>query len=236
MIFLFGTFSGLICLCVNLYYYKYKYNFKLFIMKLSYIFINLFSKFQIFFFKINTNFNKLIEQYPLLLNFKNSVLSKFKTIVNHVEFIKNGISYKEIIDDYDFVIYSDNENGNSELINKIILKDTSNMCNKCERSNIKFMLLELNVGDKSFAIDLKNNNYNFYIVGNIFNLNFFKYYVKNIMNENFVFNDNDNITLNILDHNVNNIDIELNTKNQNILLEKTSYKINILFENNLKKN
>lgn len=224
MFFLFGSFSALILLCVNLYNYQYDY--KLFIMKSSYIFINLFSKFQIYFFKINKQLNKIIEQYPLLLNFKNNILSKFKTIVNDVELIKDGIPYKEIINDYDFVIYSDNENGNSEVINKILVNNKSNICNKYELSNIKFMLLQLNVGDKlSFVIDLKNNNYNFYIVGNSFNLKFFEYYVKSIMKDNFIFKDDDKITLNILDQNVNNIDIELKPKNQSILLEKTNYQI-----------
>ena len=219
MFFLFGIFFAFMLICLNLY--NYKYNFKLFIIKMSYIFINLFSKFQIYFFKIN----KLIEQYPLLINLKNSILSNFKTIVNDVELIKDGIPYKEIITNYDFGIYSDNDNGNSELINKIIVSNTSNIKNKYEHSNIKFMLLELNVGDKSFKIDLKNNNYNFYIVGNIFNLKFFEYYVKSIMNENFVFKDDDKITLNILDQDVNNIDIEIKQKNQSILLEKSNYKI-----------
>lgn len=224
MFFLLGLFSALILLCVNLYNYQYDY--KLFIMKSSYIFINLFSKFQIYFFKINKQLNKIIEQYPLLLNFKNNILSKFKTIVNDVELIKDGIPYKEIINDYDFVIYSDNENGNSEVINKILVNNKSNICNKYELSNIKFMLLQLNVGDKlSFVIDLKNNNYNFYIVGNSFNLKFFEYYVKSIMKDNFIFKDDDKITLNILDQNVNNIDIELKPKNQSILLEKTNYQI-----------
>ena len=125
MFFLFGSFSALILLCVNLYNYQYDY--KLFIMKSSYIFINLFSKFQIYFFKINKQLNKIIEQYPLLLNFKNNILSKFKTIVNDVELIKDGIPYKEIINDYDFVIYSDNENGNSEVINKILVNNKSNI-------------------------------------------------------------------------------------------------------------
>lgn len=224
MFFLFGSFSALILLCVNLYNYQYDY--KLFIMKSSYIFINLFSKFQIYFFKINKQLNKIIEQYPLLLNLKNNILLKFKTIVNDVELIKDGIPYKEITNDYDFVVYSDNENGNTEVINKILLSNKSNIYNKYELSNIKFMLLQLNVGDKlSFVIDLKNNNYNFYIVGNCFNLKFFEYYIKSIMKENFVFEDDDKIILNILDQNVNNIDIELKPKNQSILLEKTNYQI-----------
>jgi hypothetical protein len=88
------------------------------------------------------------------------------------------------------------------------------------------MLLQLNIGDKlSFIIDLKKNNYNFYVVGNSFNLKFFEYYIKSIMKENFVFKDDDKITLNILDQNVNNIDIELKPKNQSILLEKSDYQI-----------
>jgi hypothetical protein len=220
--FSFGMFAALILLCVNNYR---QYDFNLFMINSSYIFINLFSKFQVYFFKINKELNKIIEQCPLLLNFKNIVLSNLKTIVNEIEFIKDGTPYKKIINDYDFVIYSNNEDGNSERINKIIFTNKSDISNKYELSNIKFMLLELKVGDKlSFIIDLKKTNYNFYIVGNIFNLKFFEYYVKSIMNENVVFNDEDKITLNILDQNVNNHDIELKPKNQSILLEKSDYK------------
>ena len=87
------------------------------------------------------------------------------------------------------------------------------------------MLLELNVGEKlSFIIDLKTTNYNFYIVGNILNLKFFEYYVKSIIKKNVIFKEYEKITLNILDQNVNNATIELQPKNQSILLEKTDYK------------
>ena len=223
MFFLFGMFSALILLYVNLY--NYHYDFDLLIMSSSYIFINLFSKFQIFFFKINKELNNIIERYPLLLNFKNTIVSNFKTIVNEVEFIKGGISYTKIINDYDFIIYSNNENGNSEVINKIIFTNQFYICNKYELSSIKFMLLELNVGEKlSFIIDLKTTNYNFYIVGNILNLKFFEYYVKSIIKKNVIFKEYEKITLNILDQNVNNATIELQPKNQSILLEKTDYK------------
>jgi hypothetical protein len=220
--YLFGMFSSLMLLYVNLY--NPQFDFKIFIINLSYNFINLVSKFQIYFFKINKELNKIINQYPLLLTLKNSIISK--TIVNDIEIFKDGVPYQEIINDYDFVIYSNNDNGNSEVINKIILDNKSNIFEKYELSNIKFMLLQLNVGDKlSFIIDLKKNNYNFYVVGNSFNLKFFEYYVKSIMKENFVFKDDDKITLNILDQNVNNIDIELKPKNQSILLEKSDYQI-----------
>jgi len=223
MFFLFGMFSALILLYVNLY--NYHYDFDLLIMSSSYIFINLFSKFQIFFFKINKELNNIIERYPLLLNFKNTIVSNFKTIVNEVEFIKGGIPYTKIINDYDFIIYSNNENGNSEVINKIIFTNQFYICNKYELSSIKFMLLELNVGEKlSFIIDLKTTNYNFYIVGNILNLKFFEYYVKSIIKKNVIFKEDEKITLNILDQNVNNATIELQPKNQSILLEKTDYK------------
>jgi hypothetical protein len=220
--YLFGMFSFLMLLYVNLY--NHQFDFKIFIMNLSYNFINLVSKFQIYFFKINKELNKIIQQCPLLLTLKNSIISK--TIVNDIEIFKDGVPYQEIINDYDFVIYSNNDNGNSEVINKIILDNKSNIFEKYEVSNIKFMLLELNVGNKlSFIINLKNNNYNFYIVGNNFNLKFFEYYVKNIMKKNFLFENDDKITLSILDQNVNNTHIELHPKNQSILLEKTNYKI-----------
>lgn len=221
MFFIFGSFSSLILLC-----YNYNFDFKLFMIKLSYNLINLFSKLQIYFYKVNKELNKIIEQNPSLLNFKNNIMSNFKITINDVELIKDGIPYKEIINDYDFIVYSDNKNGTSEAINKIIFDNKSNISNNYELSNIKFIMLELNIGEKfSFIIDLKKNNYNFYIVGNNFNLKFFEYYIKSIMKENFIFKDDDKITLHILDENVNDINIELKPKNQSILLEKSNYKI-----------
>jgi hypothetical protein len=87
-------------------------------------------------------------------------------------------------------------------------------------------MIELCIGEKqTFNINLNQQDYNFYVVGNVFNLEFFEYYVKSVLKENLVLSDNDKIILKILDENVNDIKLELKPKNQSILLEKYKYKI-----------
>jgi len=199
---------------------------KPFFIEVFYNSINLFSKTQIYCNKIIKMTNDSIEKNQMLLNLKNKILSSLKSNVNSVELIKDGISHKEIIHNYDFVIYSDNNNGDSNFINKIIMNNKNNIPTKYEVSNIKFIMIELCIGEKqTFNINLKQQDYNFYVVGNVFNLEFFEYYVKSVLKENLVLSDNDKIILKILDENVNDIKLELKPKNQSILLEKYKYKI-----------
>ena len=199
-------------------------SFSLFLVNLSYYSVYLFSVCQIYLYKILKESNNIIDSNLELLNIKKKFMELFKNKISSIEFIKNGIVYNEIINDFDFILYSDNNNGNNNIINRVMVNNSTNIPNKYELSNIKFFTLELKIGEKlSYIIDF-NKNDNYYIVGNEFNYKFFKYLINKT--SGIVNNiDNEKVILNILDNNVNNIEIELNPKGQSILIQKNSYQI-----------
>ena len=134
--------------------------------------------------------------------------------------------------DYDFAIYSDLKI-NTICENKKIFQNNQQLTEDYEISNIQFMLIELLVGEKkTFKITLKNEKYNFYVVGNILSKDFFTYYLKNIHADKFDLTEEsikeDKITIKIIDHDVNKIEFYLTDKNDHIIIEKTSYKLNIV--------
>jgi hypothetical protein len=137
--------------------------------------------------------------YPYVIetiNYLDYILKTKEKILN-IEFIKdNVLTYAksknyylntkdvEVIPEHDFIIYTDIESipKNIKIINsknKIInLSDAETY--KCEKSNIKFMLLEFIVENINISINLLTEEYNFYVKGNILDINFFLYYLRNI--------------------------------------------------------
>ena len=89
------------------------------------------------------------------------------------------------------------------------------------------MLIEFKAGDNIYKIDLETDIFNYYLIGNRFTKDFFVYYVKKYINKNNTINENDKCSVKIIDHDVNNIEIEFTDKNESILLEKNGYKLNI---------
>jgi hypothetical protein len=80
----------------------------------------------------------------------------------------------------------------------------------------------LKYDDKTYSIDLHNNNNNNYIIGNVLNSAFYKDYLTNVLN---IIIDNNKpflYELELMDHNVSMV--FLNEK-QNIIIEKDDYKI-----------
>jgi len=156
-------------------------------------------------------------------------LIKNKAKQPKVEFIKDNkvicenskdfyLTTKEvsIIPDYDFILYTDTSTypSNIKIIHKnakefsIINEETYNY----EVSTIRFMLIELIVGDKNYKIDLATDKYNFYVKGNILDKKFFLYYLHYIHLDTIIFEeeniDNINFVLKILDHNIDNKRVE----------------------------
>ena len=88
-------------------------------------------------------------------------------------------------------------------------------------SEVNFMSVELEHNDKFYKICLKDEECNYYIVGNVLNQYFFKYYLKNILkvpiNET-----NFDYKLIIIDHNVNFITL---ASNQYIVFGELDYHI-----------
>jgi hypothetical protein len=219
---------------------KYNVNFTNVFISVSYNIIYVYSKCQILFIKLNKTVATFIESNPSLLKISNDVKSLFagETTKNSIEFIKNGEIIKnikckdfncdELINayetDYDFLIYSDINNDN--CANKIMSQKGEEITVQYELSRVSFLLVELQLDNTIIKIDLKNEKYNFYIEGNVLSLEFFTYYLKNIyFDHDFDLTSYDNISLHIIDQDVNTFELDLVEKNHIIKFEKDSYAI-----------
>ena len=219
---------------------KYNINFTNIFISVSYNIIYVYSKCQILFMKLNKTVATFIESNPSLLKISNDVKSLFagETTKNSIEFIKNGEIIKnikckdfncdELINayetDYDFLIYSDINNDNCS--NKIMSQKGEEITVQYELSRVSFLLVELQLDNIIIKINLKNEKYNFYIEGNILSLEFFMYYLNNIyFDHDFDLTSYDNISLHIIDQDVNAFELDLVEKNHIIKFEKDTYTI-----------
>ena len=190
-----------------------------------------YSKLQIYFARANKNFNVFIEANPFLLKIKTELYSIIKPkVVILTQFIKNG-EYLNIENscNCDFTLFSwlgDDKNcTNKKIIYYLNGQILDEQQAPTEFSDIKFMLIELIIGENKYKVDLKTDDYNFYLVGNKFTKQFFLYYLKQILHINNLINEDDKFILKIIDHDVNTIDVEFSDKNDSILLEKNGYKV-----------
>jgi len=204
---------------------KFPEQFRTFLTEVTFNAFYLYSKLQIYFTKVNNNINNFVESNPALLKIKNgldAIMRHKKGVVTKTEFIKNGEREDGINCDFSiFSWLSDDKN----CVNKKIIYDINEPMNMSECSDIKFILIELQVREKTYKVDLKTDDYNFYLVGNKFTKQFFIYYLKQYLQMNESINDTDIIQLKIIDHDVNIINIEFTDKNDSILLEKIGYKV-----------
>lgn len=193
----------------------------------SYNLILMYSKAQIFYMNMVKNVNKKIEETPKLLKLKNDLdllLNQKNGAVTMVEFIKNGILTDNLsMTECDFVLYSRLDDSKN-CLNKKIVYALDESIDVYEVSTIKFLLVEFKIGEKTYKIDLKTDAYNFYIVGNKFTKQFFRYYLTEILK---VTESADNFSLRLVDHNVNEVELDFSDENDHILLEKTDYKLSI---------
>ncbi len=193
----------------------------------SYNLIYVYSKAQIFYMNIVKSVNKKIEETPKLLKLKTDLdllLKQKNGKVTMIECIKNGVLCNDFTEtDCDFTLYSRLDDSNS-CLNKKIVYDLDDSIDIYEVSTIKFLLVEFKLGEKLYKIDLKTDTYNFYIVGNKFTKQFFQYYLTEILK---IMESADKFSLHIIDHEVNEIEIDFSDENDHILLEKAGYKLSI---------
>ena len=224
--------TGILALLLNDYLKRnYPEKYQELIVSLSYNLIYLYSKAQILYMNLITVVNKKIEENPNLLKLRNDLdlLLKPKSgIITMLDYIKNGNSVDKGNNECDFMIYSWLDDTKS-CVNKKLVYDLKEPLSFSEASDIKFLLIELKVGENnSHKIDLKTNEFNFYMVGNSFAKQFFIYYLKQIVKTTEEIKDDDKINLKFIDHDVNTIDLDFTDKNENIILEKTGYKLSNL--------
>jgi hypothetical protein len=224
--------TGILAILLNDYLKRnYPNKYQEMIVSISYNLIYLYSKAQILYANLIRVVNKKIEENPNLLKLRNDLdlLLKPKSgIITMLDYIKNGNSVDKGDDNCDFMIYSWLDDTKS-CVNKKLVYDLKEPLSFSEISDIKFFLVELKIGENnSHKIELKTDEFNFYVVGNSFNKQFFIYYLKQILKISEEIKDDDKFNLKILDHNVNTIDLDFTDKNENIILEKTGYKISNL--------
>jgi hypothetical protein len=193
----------------------------------SYNLIYVYSKAQIFYMNIVKTVNKKIEETPKLLKLKNDLdllLNQKNGAVTMIEYIKNGVLTNNLsMTECDFALYSRLDDSKS-CLNKKIVYDLDESIDVYEVSTIKFLLVELKIGENTYKIDLKTETYNFYMVGNKFRKHFFQYYLTEILKMN---ESTDDFSVHIIDHDVNNVELDFSDENDHILLEKTGYKLSI---------
>ena len=223
--------TGIIAILLNDYLKRnYPDKYQEMIISFSYYLIYLYSKSQILYMNLIKVVNKKIEENPNLLKFKNDLdlLMKPKYgIITMFEHVRNGNLVNVISDkshdECDFMIYSWLDD-TKKCINKKIFYDSNEPLSFSEISEIKFLLIELKLGENScHKIDLKTNEFNFYIVGNSFTKKFFVYYIKQILKISEEIKDEDKFSLKIIDHDVNTIELDFTDKNESIIIEKNGY-------------
>ena len=224
--------TGILAILLNDYLKRiYPDKYQELIVSISYNLIYLYSKAQILYMNLIRVVNKKIEENPNLLKLRNDLdlLLKPKSgIITMLDYIKNGNSVDKGNNECDFMIYSWLDDTKS-CVNKKLVYDLKEPLSFSEASDIKFLLIELKVGENnSHKIDLKTNEFNFYMVGNSFNKQFFIYYLKQIVKTTEEIKDDDKINLKFIDHDVNTIDLDFTDQNESILLEKTGYKLSNL--------
>ena len=224
--------TGILAILLNDYLKRnYPDKYQELIVSISYNLIYLYSKAQILYMNLIRVVNKKIEENPNLLKLRNDLdlLLKPKSgIITMLDYIKNGNSVDKGNNECDFMIYSWLDDTKS-CVNKKLVYDLKEPLSFSEASDIKFLLIELKVGENnSHKIDLKKDEFNFYLVGNSFTKQFFIYYLKQIVKSTEEIKDDDKINLKFIDHDVNTIDLDFTDKNENIILEKTGYKLSNL--------
>jgi len=209
--------------------------------------IYFYSKAQIYFARVNKKFNKFFETNTAWKSLNQNidkanldfdkeywglVLKMDKSNAFMLEFIKNGelitdeqLSVRECLLISDFVVLSSRLGDDLKCVHKKISYDMNKPITNSECAKIKFILLELCVGENKYKVDLKTDNYNFYVVGNKFTKNFFIYYLKHYLKIDQSIDCNCNLSLKIIDDSANSLEINFTDKNESILLEKCGYKI-----------
>jgi hypothetical protein len=180
-------------------------------VNVSYNIVYYYSKCEIF-------FNKYIKKQSQVI-----YLGGFRVL--SPEDVANKLTSVYVKGDPNFVITSDNS---VKPISKRITygeKEPADLV--FEPSDIKFMLVEFTIDGNSYKIDLKTDNYNYYMIGNKFTKEFFIYFLFDHMKINYNPKHPLKCGLKIIDHDVNKIELDFTDKNEYIILEKNGYKLNI---------
>jgi hypothetical protein len=190
------------------------------LIQLSLNLINLYSKCQIVFTKVFKYTNEFSETNPYVKKIIDEIY-KVNIVKNEICQIKNTgeiiVKYytddKEKYFDYysnDLYIYSDNKD---KCVNKVILH-MQPFTSEYEVSDLRFLMVELIISNDTFKIDLKTDEYNYYIVNNILDKKFFVFFLTyykicNLSNYCHNINSIEKFNIKIIDQNVKIKELEI---------------------------
>jgi hypothetical protein len=209
-----------------------KYNEILF--STSYKLIHFYSKGQILYNKFFMQIKTVIDANPQLKKIVNDIykkdvqrnqISQIKNDSIHIKYYADNTETYFEPDTNSIYLFSDNENAiENKCVNRIILHSQP-FSTKYEVSKVQFMLVEVKINDTAYKINLKTNEFNYYIVDNILDLKFFKYYLYNYQICNLTTEEKekiDKIMIKIIDHNVNMRELEI-SDDKFIIIKKDDY-------------
>ena len=214
---------------------RFPEGFQRFLVESSYNCIYLFSKLQIFLSNTKQTVNTFIDNNSTLSKIKKDMNELMKPgIVVMTEFIKDGKSVNLFTSDnnsdsYDFAIISWLDESKKYINKKLVYDKAETKVAMAELSDIKFMLVEIKIGDNEpHKIDLKNDEFNYYLVGNKFTSKFFNYYLRkhlNIEDEELLAKLEEDFVVKIIDHKVDTVEIKFvkNSPNDFIEIQKEGY-------------
>jgi hypothetical protein len=178
--------TGAIILLLNDYFKReYPERYNNFIIEFPLYLIYLYSKGQIMYGKLRRQINEFIDANPHIKKFVNDIY-KSKSDDLEIEYIVDGKvseKYKRTQSlpdrtekDGSLLIFSDLSSSDKCIPKKII---GSEIKFDYKVSNIQFMLVEVKLNDNTYKINLKTDLFNYYIVDNVLDRNFFRYYLLN---------------------------------------------------------
>jgi hypothetical protein len=110
----------------------------------------------------------------------------------------------------------------------LIFQDAENNCSfsyeleedslECEVTDYTFMLMEVVVGTDTYKLELKSDDYNYYVVGNVFN----QIIVSYLLNKQCELDDVKQYRVKLLDHNVESIEFD---EQKSLILKKDTYAV-----------
>jgi len=218
--------TGVLAILLNDYLKRnYPEKYQELIVTFSYNLIYLYSRVQILYMNLIKVVNKKIEENPNLLKMRNDLDSLMKPksgILTMLEYVRNGNLVDKNVEECDFMIYSWLDDSKS-CLNKKLMYDLKEPSSFSEVSDIKFFLVELKIGDNKHKVELKTNDFNYYLVGNKFTKEFFTYYLREHLKNNDEVKDDDKFSIKIIDHDVNTVELDFTHQNESILLGKNGY-------------
>lgn len=185
---------------------------------------------------VSDNSSKLLNKYNISIKttplhqvdfYNNGNLIGSKKFNNELK-LTTDIELKQELENvfskpYNFIIYSDLSNLNKDhLVNKVVYAALPTNV-YYQVSNVKFIGLILFYEDTDITVDLSTNEYNFYVVNNIFDRNFIIFFIKNVLKHHCIDNKNTfQYKLTLYDQNA---EIKTLDESDAIIIHKDTYEI-----------